>query len=161
LWVAASAFLGGLVVLHGIIIAFHLLMCSNTSAGLALQNVYYSTQAGGKKEWWPLFEWYLPELGLAILLFFFLARQWLIVLVIGWLVGTLSLVGTSPIYATRLTPKPIMEWGSARPPPFAPITREGSNGRPELLLILVAIIIARFSVIEEAKNEEKKGSPSA
>lgn len=146
------AFLCGVLAVHFAAVLFHLLLCTSSPAGAALQEFYHS--GNGRKETWPLIDYYGPLILLSAVTFATLHRTRIWVFVVGLLLAYGSVAATTPVYATRMVPRPTRAWGAVRAEPFTPMPHETV---PAVPLLVIAMIIARTSALAKEKEEAEHG----
>jgi len=141
-----ACFLAAVVAVHAAVIAFHLAMLAEWPVGRVLRHFYYSRSPHGVKETWPLIDYYLPTMFLAVATAGLLRFRSIFLHLAGWILCCVTVVGPLPIYSTRLVPTPVSTWGTPRPPPFERLPENS----PFLLVVSVASILARYSARAEA-----------
>jgi hypothetical protein len=144
-----AAFVIGVVSVHALVTLFHLMMLPGWPIGRGLRAFYYSRSARGVKETWPLVDYYAPIALLLCVTAASLGRRNILIYLSGWIICCVTVLGTTPIYSTRLVPTPVETWGTTRPAPFD----RPPDRSPFLPAATVFSVVARFAMNADPPKE--------
>ena len=138
-------FIAGVTAVHALVTAFHLMMLPDWTGGRLLRDFYYSHSPRGRKETWPLVDYYVPIILLMVVTVGLLMYRSIWMHLAGWILCCVTILGTLPLYSTRLVPTPVSTWGTPRPMPF----QRPPDQFPTLLLTTIFSVMARYSARSE------------
>ncbi|HEY7116345.1 MAG TPA: hypothetical protein VH475_07160 [Tepidisphaeraceae bacterium] len=146
LWKTVLAFLAGVLAVHALVMLFHLALMAQWPPARPLRTIYYSKH--GVKETWPLFDYYIPIGLLVMLTAAVFQRRSLWMHVAGWVVCWVTILGTLPIYSTRLVPTPVSAWKNPAPHPFD----RPPDQFPTLLAAGIFSVITRYAMATDSNG---------